>query len=150
MTQIVTSTKGYFASSLHIGKEKCRSGARDYLVDTLNARKKDGSPEYPLTNSSSYVTTKTLFHNEHGRKTQAYGVGYLMGECLYFADTRHDASDTGKLAQFTASREVIVAGGVFNTPQILKLGGIGPRKELETLGVLVIKDLLVVVSIVFL
>ena len=34
-----------------------------------------------------------------------------------------------------ASREVVLAGGAFNTPQLLKLSGIGPREELERFGI---------------
>jgi choline dehydrogenase len=40
-----------------------------------------------------------------------------------------------------AAREVVLAGGAFNTPQLLKLSGIGPRAELERFGVDVRLDL---------
>jgi choline dehydrogenase len=41
----------------------------------------------------------------------------------------------------TASREVIVAGGVYNSPQLLKLSGVGPADELRKFGIDVVKDL---------
>ncbi len=36
---------------------------------------------------------------------------------------------------------MILCGGAYNTPQLLKLSGIGPRAELETLGIPVRVDL---------
>jgi choline dehydrogenase len=40
-----------------------------------------------------------------------------------------------------ASKEVIVSGGTFNTPQLLKLSGIGPKAELTKLKIPVIANL---------
>jgi choline dehydrogenase len=49
---------------------------------------------------------------------------------------RNDATEVA-----TATREVILAGGAINTPQLLKLSGIGPTAELKALGIDVHHDL---------
>jgi len=68
------------------------------------------------------------------------GVEYLRGERLYRAHRR--ASDSaGEPRVVRASREVILAGGAFNTPQLLMLSGIGPRAALESRGIGVRVDL---------
>ncbi|HXM76571.1 MAG TPA: GMC oxidoreductase, partial [Thermoanaerobaculia bacterium] len=65
---------------------------------------------------------------------------YLKGERLYRA-SGGAGGNTGELRTVHASREVILAGGAFNTPQLLMLSGIGPRKVLERHGIDVRVDL---------
>jgi len=40
-----------------------------------------------------------------------------------------------------ASREVIIAGGAYNSPQLLKLSGVGPAAELAQYGIPTVIDL---------
>jgi len=40
-----------------------------------------------------------------------------------------------------ATREVILSGGAFNSPQLLQLSGVGPRALLEKIGIPVVADL---------
>lgn len=41
---------------------------------------------------------------------------------------------------FTANKEVIVAGGTFQSPQLLMVSGVGPKAQLEGLGIPVVAD----------
>jgi len=47
----------------------------------------------------------------------------------------------GQLLTATASREVILSGGTYNTPQILMLSGIGPADHISEMGIDVVHDL---------
>jgi len=47
----------------------------------------------------------------------------------------------GKTLRVEAAREVILAGGVFNTPQLLMLSGIGPAAHLHRVGIKPVIDL---------
>jgi choline dehydrogenase len=47
----------------------------------------------------------------------------------------------GREETVAAAREVILAGGAINSPQLLKLSGIGPAAELQALGIPVVHDL---------
>ena len=76
------------------------------------------------------LATKVIF-DETNRAT---GVEYLEGERLYRAHA--DPSDAlGELRTIRASREVILAGGAFNSPQLLMLSGIGPPETLARFGI---------------
>jgi len=68
------------------------------------------------------------------RDNRAVGVEYLAGERLYRAHARPSAA-AGERRQVRASREVILAGGAFNTPQLLMLSGIGRPEVLERHGI---------------
>jgi choline dehydrogenase-like flavoprotein len=57
---------------------------------------------------------------------QAKGVQYAQG---------------GQTKEAHAAREVILAGGVFNSPQLLMLSGIGPADVLKALGIAPLVDL---------
>jgi choline dehydrogenase len=47
----------------------------------------------------------------------------------------------GSVRQVTARREVILCGGAINSPQLLKLSGVGPEAELRALGINVVHAL---------
>jgi choline dehydrogenase len=47
----------------------------------------------------------------------------------------------GRLHRVEAEREIIVSGGPINSPQLLKLSGVGPAAELRALGIPVVHDL---------
>src|SRR5215469_397170 len=65
---------------------------------------------------------------------RATGIEYLKGERLYRAHGQPPTAP-GVPMHAEATREVILCGGAFNTPQLLMLSGIGPRDVLEPLGI---------------
>ena len=73
-------------------------------------------------------------------RQRAIGVEYQKGERLYRADPRSSAAD-GERRSVYAAREVILAGGTFNTPQLLMLSGVGPREGLARHGITVLVPL---------
>jgi choline dehydrogenase len=101
-----------------------RIGARERLLETQT--------KYPanLTIELDALVTRVLLDSNE----RAIGVEYLKGARLYQAHAKPSA-DAGEKRRALASREVILAGGAFNTPQLLMLSGIGPGDELEKHGI---------------
>ena len=109
-----------------------RNGAREH-IRAVQAE----SPQHLVVKTHA-LATKILFD----RDNRAVGLEYLEGPHLYRADpSASSESDDPPSHQVYARREVILCCGAFNTPQLLKLSGIGPREELERLGIQVRVDL---------
>jgi choline dehydrogenase len=102
-------------------KNHQRIGARERVQEVAKAR--PAQLQYRL----NALATQVLF-DDTGR---AIGIEYLDGERLYQAHPRPSTKPAKKVRVF-AAREVILAGGAFNTPQLLMLSGIGPKQALDT------------------
>ncbi|HXJ13750.1 MAG TPA: GMC oxidoreductase, partial [Candidatus Limnocylindrales bacterium] len=104
-------------------RNHARIGTRERLLET---RRKHPNLRMEL----NALATRVLL-DENNR---ALGVEYLHGERLYRAHPR-PSDAPGELRTILASREVIVAAGAFNSPQLLMLSGIGRREVLEEFGI---------------
>ncbi|CAG9984873.1 unnamed protein product [Clonostachys byssicola] len=133
--------EGVYQVPVHIDEKRRRSSPWNYITETLAAKSANGSALYPLTLSTHSLATKVVTSKSSNGTIKAVGVEYLAGEGLYEADRRYDPSVSGEKKFVKARKEVIVAGGAFNTPQILKLSGLGPREELESHGIETVVDL---------
>lgn len=127
------TTVGIFGPLSH-DKNGIRSDPNVFIHSTIDAG-------YPLTLQINSLVTKVIFDSTDPTNPAALGVEYLEGAHMYSADSSYNASDPGTPGTAFAAREVIISGGVFNTPQILKLSGIGPAAELAALDIPLIKDL---------
>ena len=90
------------------------SAARAYLLPYMNVRSN-------LTVETRAQVRRVLFEG-----TRAVGVEVLQH---------------GQLHTLRAKREVILAAGALQTPQLLMLSGVGPQEELQKHGIAVLKDL---------
>ena len=108
---------------------KARFGARERVLEVAEC--------YPdrLRVVLNALAQRVIF-DENKR---AIGVEYLEGERLYRASGRPNP-ESGRTARIYASREVILAGGAFNTPQLLMLSGVGAPDELKDHGIDVVAE----------
>ncbi|MGH8140052.1 MAG: choline dehydrogenase [Steroidobacteraceae bacterium] len=105
--------EGFGRMDMTVGDGRRCSAARAYLHPAMRRSNL-------VVRTHAYVT-RVLFE---GRR--AVGVSYTR------AGTEHSAR---------AQREVIVSAGPINSPQLLKLSGIGPQEELRALGIPVVQHL---------
>jgi len=101
-----------------------RMGTRERVLDVAR--------RYPerLRIELDALATRVLFDDQQ----RAVGVEYIKGTRQYGAFQPPNAAD-GEVRRVTASREVVLAGGAFNTPQLLMLSGIGPKDHLAEHGI---------------
>jgi choline dehydrogenase-like flavoprotein len=107
------SHEGFARSQYSIRNGRRSSAATAYLKPALTRPN--------LTVETNALTTRILT-----QKTRATGVEYQRKRQVIRAN---------------AAKEVIVAGGAFNTPQLLMLSGIGPAEHLREMGITPLVDL---------
>ena len=102
-------------------KDGMRAGTREHIRDAVSRMPRK------LTVRLNALATRVLLEGN-----RAIGVEFMEGHHLYRADpaAHRRGPNSPRLKQVYARREVILAGGAFNTPQLLMLSGIGDPKEL--------------------
>jgi len=110
-----------------------RTGTREHILRAA------AEPHGNLVVQTHALATKVVLDDE----LTAVGVEYLDVPHAYGADPRaaDPSQPTAASKRVLVRNEVILAGGAFSTPQLLKLSGIGPREELEAHGIPVRIDL---------
>ncbi|GLB05138.1 hypothetical protein AtubIFM57258_011174 [Aspergillus tubingensis] len=117
-----------------------RNGAADFLRIVHSATNPDGTQKYPLTIRTNCHVTHVLFDTT-SHPPKATGVSFLDGPYLYRASPLSSPHTPRTPGTATATREIILSAGVFNTPQILQLSGIGPADLLQKHNIPVLVDL---------
>ncbi len=119
---------GVHYAPIHTYKH-ARNSTREFLLNVAR--------RYPdrLKIELDALATEVLFDESN----RAIGVAYLKGERLY--KVAYKPNPGGEPRKAYASREVILAGGAYNTPQLLMLSGIGPKEQLAKHGIKVRVDL---------
>jgi choline dehydrogenase len=121
----VGAEEGVYSVPLAINQGE-RYGPREFLLATQQETGKER-----LNIVTRALATRVVL--DGGKR--ATGVAFLRGPSLYRADKRQDRAPAQPEEWFArARREVILCGGAFNTPQLLMLSNIGPRAELDRLG----------------
>ena len=126
--RVPTNGEGLFCLPLTT-RDHQRIGSRERVLEVAAAH-----PDR-LRIVLNALVTRVVFEQD-----RAVGVEYLSGARLYRVHARPNQA-SGERRSIRASREVILAGGTFNTPQLLMLSGIGPRAALDRHGIAVRVDL---------
>jgi choline dehydrogenase len=115
--------RGGAAGFVSLTQTTTRDGKRSSTYVAFLAGEPEGRPN--LTIITGALATRVVLEVESGQVT-ATGVEYRTA--------------AGETAVAHAAREVILSAGAVGSPQLLLLSGIGPRQELEALGVLCLVD----------
>lgn len=106
-----------------------RTGPRDFIRAV--------QMKYPrrLIIRMNTLATRVIFEKDANGEPCAVGVECLEGKNLYRADPNVAKGSSYEKKTYRCKGEIILAGGAFNTPQLLMLSGIGPREHLEETGI---------------
>ncbi len=98
-----------------------RNGTREFIRSVMEKH-----PDRLILKMGNLATRVILDENK-----RAVGVECREGKNLYRAGPNAAKQPQYETKEYRCAREVILAGGAFNTPQLLMLSGIGPKAHLE-------------------
>jgi choline dehydrogenase len=111
----------------------------------FNGPSQDGVGRFQLTqrNGMRCSTAVAYLHPAMARANLQVLSGALATRVLLEGEraTGVEVEQDNQLSQLRAEREVILAGGAYNSPQLLLLSGIGPPAELALQGIQAVADL---------
>lgn len=128
---------GVFGMATHTDAAGHRFSPANYI-----RRAFEENPDLPLVvELNAYLTNIEWDQLSDFEPPSVMSINYAAGPSAYKADPRHDPSQNTTTVFKWVAKELIIAGGAFNTPQILKLNGIGPVEELKKHNITVVSDL---------
>ncbi|KAI0838464.1 GMC oxidoreductase [Hypoxylon sp. FL0890] len=128
---------GVFGMATHTDAAGRRFSPANYIKKALKE-----NPDLPLTVQLNAFLTKIAWDQLRDFEPPAVmSIDYVIGPSAYKADPRYDPTQNTTNGFAWVGKELIIAGGSFNSPQILKLSGIGPADELKQHNITVVADL---------
>ncbi|KAF8183123.1 hypothetical protein BJ912DRAFT_1061356 [Pholiota molesta] len=134
-----------FKNAMSIPGNLAQVAGMDLNIDSTTRDTTTGIYQIPLSvtnatrirSSQRQLILDTANNNAYNLTLQ---LNTLTGSHLYRADPNAASGVVTGSGSFFAKHEVIISGGVFNTPQILKLSGIGSSAELNAHNISVVLD----------
>jgi choline dehydrogenase-like flavoprotein len=101
------------------------------------------APDFNVHRGRRASTASRYLRPALGRPNLSVETGALARRVIFDGDraTGVEYERNGRVGRACADREVILAAGAFNSPQLLLLSGVGPAAELEGLGIRPLHDL---------
>ncbi|OTA53811.1 GMC oxidoreductase [Hypoxylon sp. EC38] len=127
---------GVFGMATHTDATGRRFSPANYIKRAFQE-----NPDLPLTVQLNAFLTRIAWDQLRDFEPPAVmSIDYAVGPSAYKADPRYDPGRNTTAGFAWVGKELIIAGGSFNSPQILKLSGIGPADELKKHNITVIAD----------
>jgi choline dehydrogenase len=136
---------GPLQNPLHAAFLKAAQEAGYPLTDDINGGQQEGFGRMDMTvHKGRRWSAANAYLKPAMARPNLHVVTHALASRILFEDKRAIGvayTQGGTEHRAMARREVIVSGGPINSPQLLKLSGIGPAEELRALGIDVVHDL---------
>ncbi|KAG6861517.1 hypothetical protein C0995_015627 [Termitomyces sp. Mi166 len=136
-TRSADSASGVTNISFTIDEQHIRSSVHERLEAVWKSNPRESNPG-KLELSLETLATKILLCNSgsgSGSDVTAYGVQIAPGAALPVAANFKEKDQNLHVTNVTARYEVIISAGVFQSPQLLMLSGIGNETHLSEFGI---------------